>query len=1217
MKLDESESRVLQEWLDRTFEGLALVGRGSQGVVHRGRHLGTDREIILKLSPVVDPTIEEELRREARALSKIDHPRVVQLLDFGVIGRMAWFLFPFVPGETLRDRLIHGPVPWRTVASIGGQLLSALEHIHALGVLHRDLKPENIWLGQEGQALLLDFGTSRLQELTSITHGFIKGTPGYMAPEQALGEAVDQRTDLHSLGRILFEMLRGNNPYQKDSFQQCLELAVNLRPQDLPPVPAGTPRKLHLLLLQLLEFAPADRPPDARSVRLHLEDILQEAAAPREILPPGPVTLPDVDPRQTAPLDRTRPLARDGALPGYESLSILGVGGMGIVHRARQLSLKREVALKILDRPLDDGEIAQRFHREMKTHVNLSHPHLVKVYDAGVAGGLPYIAMELVDGGTLADRFMDTGYADPAWLRKVLLEVGEALVYLHAAGIQHRDLKPGNVLVAGDRVLKVSDFGLVRGPLDVSLTATNQVLGTPRYLAPELVAGRDVGSPADLYSLGVMAYYLASGEFPTPGYTLAEYMAQVVRSDPIPLASKIDSIPGFLEQLIMQLLHRDPTRRPTAAELVGQLRERPGWNRPVPSPAPTEVVSFEAGSDKKHAVRDGRRQPWLLIAALLIGAILAVLPSREVVRPAPASSHHVAGPQSPVPVEPGRIPAPLSTVGRGRPWRAVDEIRPLLGGLSAANPVKPNLETFITKTGVDPGPRAEAWLHWAALVDWFEGGSGMPPPRTVRSMSGLMDVVTEEMFESEMIPSVEEDPGRSLGRILWTLALFPDDGRLWLGLGWWLDRQEEVRSSRIAYRQAFEGKMPRPLPNSPRAVWSGLWRSLALGGKDLAHEWKVWVPDGSFDQAPYDGLSAAVEHEESRYRDVLSRLSEDPRHGPWPGIRLASHLLARHRIDPALECLSRVPEAMWNTPHVVLIRLACQMEGGDPLKTVETLMGRPAEWDILATRIWRDRVLEAGHPAALLRLLRTAAADPGRMREDEMAAAGMALVDAGGQDPWLDEWLEKKYFDPGLAGATTRPPEGTATLFPELGLLGRPGSRAFLRRVMEGSPSLQDPRYRKNKQVLISRWSSRIGDDRAALEAWKLVADDPLPVDRSALAEVACRTLWRERRGHGPLPGSETYLGAGTGPKKHEEFETARKLRDGEYESAFRHSVARLRTGPVEPFWLLAALWAADLGGLDGELDDLLVRAPHLAHEHGMGRWIHDEIVSLRRRPGD
>jgi serine/threonine protein kinase len=252
----------------------------------------------------------------------------------------------------------------------------------------------------------------------------------------------------------------------------------------------------------------------------------------------------------------------------------LGAGGMGAVYSAWQTSVGREVALKIIHRRYaSEPQAARRFLREAKLSSRLSNPHTVSVLDFGqTQDGLLYLAMELLRGSTLAEVLKSEGPFAPERLVRVGSQLCDALEAAHRLHIVHRDLKPGNVILLdhppGRDLVKVLDFGLAKS---VSVEETHStvsragaVMGTPAYMAPEQVLGHEAAVPADLYSLGVILYELASGRLPYDARTGHAMMMAHVHEAPRPMSG----VPPVFESVILRLLRKEPSQRFPSAAMV-------------------------------------------------------------------------------------------------------------------------------------------------------------------------------------------------------------------------------------------------------------------------------------------------------------------------------------------------------------------------------------------------------------------------------------------------------------------------------------------------------------------------------------------------------------------------------------------------------------------------------------------------------------------------
>ena len=262
-------------------------------------------------------------------------------------------------------------------------------------------------------------------------------------------------------------------------------------------------------------------------------------------------------------------------LPGYVILAELGRGSMGVVYQARQLALNRLVALKmILAGGHAGSEQQSRFRQEAEAVARLKHPNIVQIYDVGDHAGLPYLALEFVDGGSLAHRCGST----PQPLREAaqLLEtLARAAHAAHQAGLVHRDLKPANILLTSDGVPKIGDFGLAKRLEEKDgQTRTGAVVGSPGYMAPEQAAGNsaEVGPAADVYALGAILYGLLTGRPPFAGDTVLETLRLTLDQDPLPPRHSRRGVPRDLQTICLKCLEKEPSRYATAQELADDLR---------------------------------------------------------------------------------------------------------------------------------------------------------------------------------------------------------------------------------------------------------------------------------------------------------------------------------------------------------------------------------------------------------------------------------------------------------------------------------------------------------------------------------------------------------------------------------------------------------------------------------------------------------------------
>ncbi len=343
----------------------------------------------------------------------------------------------------------------------------------------------------------------------------------------------------------------------------------------------------------------------------------------------------------------------------YELLGEMGRGGMGIVYKARQLSLHRVVALKLIaPEQLASPKAVERFHTEAETAARLDHPNIVPIYETGERDGRHYFSMKLIEGQSLAQRIADFTLQQPAPKRtrsrrrkeaetlgsgevrlltsaatsadksairnrqsaiaNLLAQVAEAVHYAHQRGILHRDLKPGNILIDAAGSAHVSDFGLAKlVEKDSSLTLSGEVLGTPAYMAPEQAAGRvgEITVAADVYSLGVILYELLTGRPPFARPTPVETLHAVLHEEPPAPRSVDHSVARDLETICLKCLDGEPGRRyPSAQEFADELRRF----------ACGEPIHARAVSKPEQVLRWCRRRPTLAASLAAIALVCVV-----------------------------------------------------------------------------------------------------------------------------------------------------------------------------------------------------------------------------------------------------------------------------------------------------------------------------------------------------------------------------------------------------------------------------------------------------------------------------------------------------------------------------------------------------------------------------------------------------------------
>ncbi len=343
----------------------------------------------------------------------------------------------------------------------------------------------------------------------------------------------------------------------------------------------------------------------------------------------------------------------------YELDGVVGRGGMAEVYRARDIRLDRIVAIKTLRTDLARDQIFQaRFRREAQSAASLNHPSIVAVYDTGedmVTGvPVPYIVMEYVDGRTVRDLLQEGHRLLPERSLEIIDGVLRALDYSHQAGIVHRDIKPGNVMVTRNGDVKVMDFGIARAMSDAqaTMTQTAQVIGTAQYLSPEQARGERVDARSDLYSAGCLLYELLTGRPPFTGDSPVAIAYQHVRENPVPPSRVDPDVPAWADAIVLKAMAKSPADRyQTAADMRADL-QRAASGMPVSAAPPTRLDNYpqtqrmgssammagtsqippvedydyaDGGYDRGGGGGSSRRWiPWLLGLVLVIGVVAGV-----------------------------------------------------------------------------------------------------------------------------------------------------------------------------------------------------------------------------------------------------------------------------------------------------------------------------------------------------------------------------------------------------------------------------------------------------------------------------------------------------------------------------------------------------------------------------------------------------------------
>jgi serine/threonine protein kinase/tetratricopeptide (TPR) repeat protein len=563
------------------------LGEGGMGTVWRARDLELGRVIALKtIRPELssDESLLKRFKQELLLSRQITHRNVIRIFDFIADGEMRYITMELVDGEDLRRLLDRrGRLPIAETVAIVKQVAAGLEAAHLEGIIHRDLKPQNIMVDRRGQVRVMDFGLARSLEHASLTQTVgIMGTPDYMAPEQVLGEEVDARSDIFSLGLIFYEMLTGERAFAADSLASTL--LKRTRERALSPIALNPamPQPLSDIATRCLD---AKRSARYQSMAELIKDLTAEDWVELPVDAPG-----------SGQIEPNHMLGSR-----YRVIKKVGQGAMGTVYRAIDLDLNRTVALKIVRSDLiDDPKSLERLKHEILLASRVSHRNVLRVHDLGEADGLRFISMAWMEG----DDLQQLVRRDAPLPEERILQIGEELCLgleaAHREGVIHRDLKPSNILLDEKGQVCIADFGLAQSvQTPPGSTTSVGISGTPLYMSPEQVQGKEVDQSSDLFSLGLILYEMATGELPYRGDSPITAMLRRVM-EPAKNPKLVNpKLSDRLSAIILRCLERDPKNR---YESVARMR--------------TELQAAHADLEAGRSAPDGaaiplwRRRSW-------------------------------------------------------------------------------------------------------------------------------------------------------------------------------------------------------------------------------------------------------------------------------------------------------------------------------------------------------------------------------------------------------------------------------------------------------------------------------------------------------------------------------------------------------------------------------------------------------------------------------
>ena len=482
------------------------LGKGGMGVVYKAHDPDIDREVAIKLileKVLENKDVKARFIREARTAGRLSHENITIVHDLGQVDNKTYIVMEYLEGRDLRSIIDNKElIPLEQKLDYSKQICRGLQFAHSNKIIHRDIKPENIKILDNDRVKIIDFGiakpdTAETDAGTVLTKvGMRIGTPWYMSPEQVKGMKVDRRSDIFSFGVLLYEFLTYKKPFEGDDTTVMYRI-LHEQPEKIKIEESGLIDDLQIILLKCLEkerdaryndcgelLRDLERVSDKARQEQRIQKLLNDGGSLAEEQKFGEAIQKLKQILQIAPdhqeankllkklIEQERETKNLKVLTGrisgetishYKILERIGQGGMGVVYKAEDIKLRREVALKFLSPELiRDDEAKKRFLKEARAASALDHPNICTIYEINeTEDGLMFICMAYYEGKNLREKISQGDLDEVATLNTVI-EVARGLARAHENGIVHRDIKPANIILTREDKVKIVDFGLAK-----------------------------------------------------------------------------------------------------------------------------------------------------------------------------------------------------------------------------------------------------------------------------------------------------------------------------------------------------------------------------------------------------------------------------------------------------------------------------------------------------------------------------------------------------------------------------------------------------------------------------------------------------------------------------------------------------------------------------------------------------------------------------------
>jgi serine/threonine protein kinase len=555
--------------LDGRYEIVSIIASGGMGAVYRARRTHLLDEVAIKVIRAENsgPSVRDRFMRESRASARLRHPNIVSILDFDIDTSGDPFLvMELLNGPSLKEEIAaRGRLDVARVQRIVTQLCNALQLAHADGVIHRDLKPANVvrhdFPGGEQVYKIVDFGIAAIREATDETRltgadQFV-GTVGYASPEQLQAAHVDPRSDVYSLGAVVFEMLTGRLPFPADDFLGIVSAQLSSPVPSLCALHPDLPAWLDIVVGRALARDPADRWPTIAAFGAAI--------------------------RAGDGRDQSGVAAATQLLATYDIGTRIGPGRLGSqVYRGVHRSLGHPVAIRMFRRGgQHNWEAARtRFLREAQT-LQIGHPSIIQVRDYGEEGDLLYVVTDFIEGQSLRELMSAAGPIAWPRLRPLLGQLLEAARVLHRRNGLLAGLTPDIMRIGRERNesgsaveerLMISSAGIWKAE-DLLATLQEGTLrgvglanGEIRYVAPELLTGQTADVASDVFTIGVIGYEMATATLPYDAASMPALLGAMLKGAPVSPVEKQPTLPPAAAAALLRALQPAPASRFASAK---------------------------------------------------------------------------------------------------------------------------------------------------------------------------------------------------------------------------------------------------------------------------------------------------------------------------------------------------------------------------------------------------------------------------------------------------------------------------------------------------------------------------------------------------------------------------------------------------------------------------------------------------------------------------